>query len=108
MSQPRLSPAIAPALGVALTSAATLALELTLIRLFSIAQFTHFAFMAVSLALLHSPDDLNMYFLSFTGTGLDVVGDLPHAAVVDPHAGNRSRQVSDRVVYAQQTDSPWP
>jgi hypothetical protein len=52
MSQPRLSSAVAPALGVALTSAATLTLELTLIRLFSIAQFTHFAFMAVSLALL--------------------------------------------------------
>ena len=52
MSQLRPSPAIAPALGVALTSAATLTLELTLIRLFAIAQFTHFAFMAVSLALL--------------------------------------------------------
>lgn len=42
----------APALGVALTSAAILLLELTLIRLFSIAQFYHFAFMAISLALL--------------------------------------------------------
>jgi hypothetical protein len=43
---------IASALGVGLTSAATLLLELTLIRLFSVAQFYHFAFMAISLALL--------------------------------------------------------
>ncbi|MAS35136.1 MAG: hypothetical protein CL610_14085 [Anaerolineaceae bacterium] len=38
--------------------------------------------LAVSLALLHSPDDLHMYFLSFTGTSLDALGDLPHAEKV--------------------------
>lgn len=43
---------IGTALGVGLTSAATLLLELTLVRLFAIGQFTHFAFMAISLALL--------------------------------------------------------
>lgn len=35
--------------------------------------------LAVSLALLHPPEKLNMYFLSFTGTGLDDLGSLPHA-----------------------------
>lgn len=38
--------------GIALVSAATLLLELTLLRLFAVQQFYHFAFMAVSLALL--------------------------------------------------------
>ena len=46
--------ALGPALGVGLVSAATLLLELTLTRLFSVAQFYHFAFMAISLALLGS------------------------------------------------------
>ena len=35
--------------------------------------------LAISLALLHAPDKLHLYFLSFTGTGLDDVGGLPHA-----------------------------
>lgn len=35
--------------------------------------------LAVSLALLHPPEKLHMYFLSFTGTGLDELGSLPHA-----------------------------
>jgi hypothetical protein len=39
-------------LGVFLLSASTLAFEIVLSRLFSIAQFYHFAFMTVSLALL--------------------------------------------------------
>ncbi|MCP4426513.1 MAG: hypothetical protein GY803_18625 [Chloroflexi bacterium] len=38
--------------GIALISAATLLLELALLRLFAVQQFYHFAFMAVSLALL--------------------------------------------------------
>jgi hypothetical protein len=38
--------------GIALVSAATLLLELALLRLFAVQQFYHFAFMAVSLALL--------------------------------------------------------
>lgn len=40
------------ALGVALLSAGTLAFEITLTRLFAVAQWYHFAFMAVSVALL--------------------------------------------------------
>jgi hypothetical protein len=39
-------------LGVALLSAATLAFEITLTRIFAVAQWYHFAFMAVSIALL--------------------------------------------------------
>lgn len=39
-------------LGIGLLSAATLLLELSLLRLFAVQQFYHFAFMAVSLALL--------------------------------------------------------
>jgi hypothetical protein len=39
-------------LGIALISAAALLLQLTLLRLFAVQQFYHFAFMAVSLALL--------------------------------------------------------
>lgn len=38
--------------GIALTSAAALAFEIALVRLFSLAQFYHFAFLAISLALL--------------------------------------------------------
>ena len=38
--------------GLGLISAATLAFEITLTRLFSVAQFYHFAFMIVSIALL--------------------------------------------------------
>jgi spermidine synthase len=41
-------------LGVGLLSAGTLAFELALTRIFAVAQFYHFAFMAVSLALLGS------------------------------------------------------
>ena len=39
-------------LAIALISAASLLLELTLLRIFAVQQFYHFAFMAVSLALL--------------------------------------------------------
>src|SRR5512139_648107 len=38
--------------GLALLSVATLSFEITLTRLFSVAQFYHFAFMIVSIALL--------------------------------------------------------
>jgi hypothetical protein len=41
-------------LGVGLVSAAVLVFELTLTRVFAVAQFYHFAFMAISLALLGS------------------------------------------------------
>jgi hypothetical protein len=43
---------LAAYLGIALISAATLLLELSLLRLFAVQQFYHFAFMAISLALL--------------------------------------------------------
>ncbi|MEO0563136.1 MAG: FtsK/SpoIIIE domain-containing protein, partial [Chloroflexota bacterium] len=35
--------------------------------------------LALSQAWLHSPDDLHIYPLSFTGSGLNTVGNLPHA-----------------------------
>lgn len=35
--------------------------------------------LAISQALLHSPDRVHMYFLSFTGSGLNDLGMLPHA-----------------------------
>ena len=38
--------------GLALLSAAALAFEITLIRLFSVTEWYHFAFLAVSIALL--------------------------------------------------------
>lgn len=43
---------MASSLGVALLSAATFLLQLALLRLFAVQQFYHFAFMAISLALL--------------------------------------------------------
>jgi len=39
-------------IGIILISAATLLLELALLRIFAVQQFYHFAFMAISLALL--------------------------------------------------------
>ncbi len=45
-------PSLSTLLGVGLIAAAALAFELTLTRVFAVAQFYHFAFMAVSLALL--------------------------------------------------------
>lgn len=45
--------------------------------------------LALSEALLHPPDKLHMYFLSFTGTGLDDLSDLPHA---------------ERVIYGTETE----
>lgn len=38
--------------------------------------------LALSLALLHHPDRLHLYFLSFTGGGLNDCGELPHAEQV--------------------------
>lgn len=35
--------------------------------------------LALSQALLHAPDRLHLYFLSFTGSGLNDLGMLPHA-----------------------------
>ncbi|MDQ7037247.1 MAG: FtsK/SpoIIIE domain-containing protein [Anaerolineae bacterium] len=38
--------------------------------------------LALSEAVLHPPQNLHMYFVSFTGTGLDAVSQLPHAEKV--------------------------
>ncbi len=46
------TPAAGSLAGVFLLSAATLMFEITLTRIFSVAQFYHFAFMIVSLAML--------------------------------------------------------
>ncbi|MGD8623657.1 MAG: hypothetical protein PVJ34_03900, partial [Anaerolineae bacterium] len=47
-----LQPGLRSYLGLALLSAAALAFEVTLTRLFSVTQWYHFAFLAVSVALL--------------------------------------------------------
>ena len=59
--------------GIALISAATILLELALLRLFAVQQFYHFAFMAVSLALLGagaSGSILSIWRRQFHPTGL--------------------------------------
>ena len=79
-------------IGITLLSAAMILLELTLLRLFAIQQFYHFAFMAISLALLgagasgslltvrgrkFSPNNLSLFFsLTTLGTYL-VINYLP-------------------------------
>lgn len=56
--------------------------------------------LAISLALLHSPDDLHMYFLSFTGTSLDTLGNLPHAEqVVYGTENERVRRLFGRLIH---------
>lgn len=56
--------------------------------------------LAMSLALLHSPDDLHMYFLSFTGTSLDMLGNLPHAEkVVYGTENERVRRLFGRLIH---------
>jgi len=55
--------------------------------------------LAISLALLHSPDKLHMYFLSFTGTSLDDLGDLPHAErVIHGNEPERVRRLFNRLI----------
>lgn len=45
--------------------------------------------LALSQALLHSPDALHMYFVSFTGAGLNAISRLPH---------------SERVIHGTETE----
>jgi len=45
--------------------------------------------LALSAALLHAPDKLHFYFVSFTGMGIDDLGGLPHA---------------ERVLYGTETE----
>jgi S-DNA-T family DNA segregation ATPase FtsK/SpoIIIE len=56
--------------------------------------------LAISEALLHSPDKVQMYFLSFTGTGLDDLGNLPHAErVIYGTETERVRRLFGRLLY---------
>lgn len=57
--------------------------------------------LALSLAILHPPDDLHLYILSYTGSGLDDLGDLPHAERVI-HGGEteRIRRLFGRLIAA--------
>lgn len=55
--------------------------------------------LAISLALLHAPDRLHLYFLSFTSGALKDLGELPHAeAVVQGMETERVRRLLRRLV----------
>jgi len=56
--------------------------------------------LAISEALLHPPDQLHMYFLSLSGTGLDDLSHLPHAeAVVHGAESERVRRLFNRLTH---------
>jgi DNA segregation ATPase FtsK/SpoIIIE, S-DNA-T family len=60
--------------------------------------------LAISQALLHSPDQLHMYFLSFTGGGLNDVSRLPHAEnVVHGTETERVRRLFGRLIHILDT-----
>lgn len=60
--------------------------------------------LAVSLALLHPPDALHLYLLSFTGGGLNHLGYLPHAErVVHGTETERVRRLFGRLIGALNT-----
>ena len=55
--------------------------------------------LAITEALLHSPDRLHLYFLSFTGSGLNDLGMLPHAEeVVHGIETERVRRLFGRLI----------
>ena len=55
--------------------------------------------LALSQALLHPPDRLHLYFLSFTGGGLNDLGDLPHAErVIHGTESERVRRLFRRLI----------
>jgi S-DNA-T family DNA segregation ATPase FtsK/SpoIIIE len=55
--------------------------------------------LAISLALLHAPEKLHMYFVSFTGTGLEDLGRLPHAErVIYGNEPERIRRLFNRLI----------
>ncbi len=55
--------------------------------------------LALSLALLHAPERLHMYFLSFTGAGLNDISDLPHAErVIQGTEAERVRRLLRRLM----------
>jgi S-DNA-T family DNA segregation ATPase FtsK/SpoIIIE len=54
---------------------------------------------ALSLALLHAPDAVHLYFLSFTGTGLNDISQLPHAGrVIHGTETERMRRLFGRLI----------
>ncbi len=66
--------------------------------------------LALSESLFHPPDRLNLYFLSFTGGGLNDLGDLPHAeSVVHGSETERVRRLFRRLIQilnARQRGTP--
>jgi DNA segregation ATPase FtsK/SpoIIIE, S-DNA-T family len=57
--------------------------------------------LALSLALLHAPDALHLYCLSFTGTGLHDLGYMPHAdRVIYGNESERMRRLFGRLIHA--------
>ncbi|MDX2161456.1 MAG: FtsK/SpoIIIE domain-containing protein [bacterium] len=73
--------------------------------------------LAFSLALLHPPDKLHLYTISFTGAGLSAVGKLPHAEKGMMSAdGERIRRLFARLIRilearqaeAGMSDAPSP
>ncbi len=56
--------------------------------------------LAVSQALLHPPERLHMYFLSFTGSGLNHLSHLPHAEqVIHGTESERVRRLFNRLIH---------
>lgn len=56
--------------------------------------------LALSLAFLHPPDQLHLYFLSLTGSGLNGLGELPHAErVVQGTETERVRRLFGRLIH---------
>ncbi len=55
--------------------------------------------LALSLALLHAPERLHLYFLSFTGAGLNDISQLPHAEhVIQGTEAERVRRLFRRLM----------
>lgn len=55
--------------------------------------------LALSLSLLHSPERLHLYFLSFTGAGLNDISELPHAErVIQGTEAERVRRLFRRLM----------
>ncbi|MEO8394126.1 MAG: FtsK/SpoIIIE domain-containing protein, partial [Chloroflexota bacterium] len=60
--------------------------------------------LALSLALLHPPNKLHLYFLSLTGSGLDSLGNLPHAErVIHGTETERVRRLFGRLIQTLNT-----
>ncbi|MCU0513494.1 MAG: AAA family ATPase [Anaerolineae bacterium] len=67
--------------------------------------------LALSLALLHPPDALHLYFISFTGAGLNDPGRLPHAErVIQGTETERLRRLFGRLMHTleQRQATPAP